>query len=221
MIDKIYNIFFTIAVGLISSVSAFNLQAGEYNAILSIGDSLPSFEKLPATSGEKFSSSDFNADVVVMVSLSNTCPFSNGIEKDLIALVDAYKKQSVSFVAVNYNMTKADSMAAMKTRGENFDYNFVYLKDSSQQLGRQLGTTVTPEFFVFNKERKLIYMGLLHNSPAMMQGKNPVYLKGDPSIFYVQEAIDYVLNKTSQEDISFTQETRPYGCSVEYTSPLE
>ncbi len=193
-------------------------SAGKFNSIISIGDPLPPFTHLPSVNGNTLSSDDIHEDFLVLVSLSDICPFSNGIEKDLIKLTKTLKKQSAKVIAVNYNMNKGDSLAAMQKRAKQLNYNFVYLKDSEQSLGRQLGTTVTPEFFVFNKDRKLIYMGLLHNSPAMTQGNNKsVYLRGEPTVFYVEDAINAALKNKAIP----TTETRAYGCSVEYSSPLE
>ena len=57
----------------------------------------------------------------------------------------------------------------MKKHAANYGYNFTCIYDESQEVGRRLGATRTPEYFVFNQERKLIYMGLLHNSPARMR----------------------------------------------------
>ena len=189
--------------------------AGEYNAVLNIGDPMPSFSELPTVSGEALSSSDLDEDVVLLVSLSNTCPFSRGIEEDLIKLVEKFEDQSVAVVAMSFNINYLDKMDAMRERAEERGFNFRYLRDDSQQLGRALGTSVTPEFFVFNKNRELVYMGLLHNSPAMEQGDDEwVYLRGEPKDFYVEDAIEHALAGT--EDKISVRETSAYGCTVEY-----
>lgn len=196
-------------------LASHTLAAGEYNAVIDIGDPLPAFENLPAIDGEQYSSVDFSEDVLVLVTLSNVCPFSSGIEQDLVALVDEFADKPVRIAAVSYNINKADKMPAMKKRAEESGFNFIYMRDESQTLGRQLGTTVTPEFFVFNKDRKLIYTGLLHNSPAMQQGPDEVaYLRGEPKDFYVADAIRASL--AGEGDTIAVTETRPYGCSVEY-----
>ncbi|MGH1469619.1 MAG: redoxin domain-containing protein [Cellvibrionaceae bacterium] len=209
-------LFTLITVLSLSFFSALT-SAGKFNSIISIGDTLPAFDNLSGVDGGKHSSKNIEEDILVLVSLSNTCPFSNGIEKDLINLVNELKNESVKFIGVNYNMNKLDNLNAMQERKKHYHYNFSYLKDSEQTLGRQLGTTVTPEFFVFNKDRKLIYTGLLHNSPAMSQGGKSVYLKGNPTEFYVRNAI-FAATKNKTLTI---EETRPYGCSVEYSSALE
>jgi len=201
-----------IAVGSAALVISSVSSAGTYNEVISIGDPMPEFKDLPTVAGQPISSADLSEDIVVLVSMSNNCPFSRGIEKDLIEFVDSLKGQSVKVVAMGFNMHKGDQMPAMRKHAAENGFNFTYLRDDSQQLGRQLGTTVTPEFFVFNKHRSLVYMGLLHNSPPMDQGDSVVYLKGEPTEFYVADAIKMTQN---QHPIKVT-ETSPLGCAIEY-----
>lgn len=204
---------------LIATICAIPALAGEYNQVLDVGDPMPSFEDLPTVEGEPISSTDLEEDVVVLVSMSNTCPFSRGTEKDIIALVDKYQGESVKLVAMSFNINNRDKIPGMKERARQSGFNFTYLRDESQDLGRALGTSVTPEFFVFNKDRKLVYMGVLHNSPAMEQGPGEsVYLRGEPEDFYVEDAVDHALAGT-EEQIE-VRETSPYGCTVEYYNGL-
>jgi hypothetical protein len=123
------------------------------------------------------------------------------------------KGQSVKVVAMGFNLHRGDLMPAMKKHARDKGFNFTYLRDDSQKLGRQLGTAVTPEFFVFNKDRKLVYMGLMHNSPPMAQGEKVVYPKGEPTEFYVADAV----KQTQRNKPVKVAETSPFGCTVEYT----
>jgi peroxiredoxin len=198
-----------------AAAASLQAGAGQYNTVMNIGDAMPSFADLPTVSGETLSSAHIKEDVVVLVSLSNTCPFSRGIEPDLIALVDKFQDKSVKVVGMSFNINSLDKMPAMQERAKESGFNFAYLRDESQDLGRALGTSVTPEFFVFNGDRELVYMGLLHNSPAMEQGPGEsVYLRGEPEDFYVEDAIEHALAGT--EDQLEVRETSAYGCTVEY-----
>ncbi|MCW8196367.1 redoxin domain-containing protein [Proteobacteria bacterium 005FR1] len=206
---------------LLLTATLWSIQAGagQYNSVMNIGDPMPDFSELPTVSGETISSRQIKEDVVVLVSLSNTCPFSRGIEKDLIALVDEFHDESVKVIAMSFNINSLDKMPKMKERAKESGFNFAYLRDESQELGRALGTSVTPEFFVFNKDRELVYMGLLHNSPAMEQGPGKsVYLRGEPKDFYVENAVQHALAST--EDQIEVRETSAYGCTVEYYNGL-
>lgn len=196
-------------------LQAFPSFAGRYNDVISIGDPMPGFEKLPSVSGKKVSADEIDSDVLVLISLANSCPFSLGAEKDLIALVDSVKNKSVRILAIGINDNSIDDLPAMKERAKSAGFNFDYLRDESQALGRKLGATVTPEFFVFDKQRKLVYTGLLHNSPAMGYGDAPAsYLKGEPTEFYVRDAINSAL---AGEPVALA-ETAPFGCTVQYST---
>lgn len=204
---------------LIGMICATQTLAGEFNSAIDIGDPLPAFTDLPTVDGATLSSEAIEEDVLLLVSMSNTCPFSRGIEKDLIALVDKFQDKSVKTIAMSFNINSRDKMPAMKQRAKESSFNFAYLRDDSQDLGRALGTSVTPEFFVFNKDRKLVYMGLLHNSPAMEQGPGEaIYLRGEPKEFYVENAINNSLAGTEKQ--IEVRETSAYGCTVEYYNGL-
>ena len=187
--------------------------AGQYNAVMSIGDPMPSFENLPAIDGSTLSSSALDSDVVVLVSLANHCPWVRGMDGDLVKLVDEMDRKSVGVVAFSVNHREEDRLPAMKKHAEETGYNFAYVYDESQKLGRDLGATHTPEYFVFDKARKLVYMGALYDSPAKMgsDGK-PHYMKGEPKVHYVRDAIDASL---AGQPVKIAETSAP-GCTVEY-----
>ncbi|MGB3564657.1 MAG: thioredoxin family protein [Thermoanaerobaculia bacterium] len=192
------------------------LVAGEYNAVLDIGAPMPGFASLPATDGSKLSSSDLDEEVVILVFLANHCPWVKGMDGDLVNLVDSFEGKDVRVVGVSVNHREEDRLPAMVKHAANASYNFTYVFDESQELGRQLGATRTPEYFVFDEDRKLVYMGLLHNSPAAKRRDGNInYTQGEPTDFYVSDAVAEVLAGKSVS----VAETRAHGCSVEYEQP--
>lgn len=187
--------------------------AGKYNAVVDVGAPMPSFSNLPATDGSTLSSKDLHADVVVIVFLACHCPWVNGMDGDLVKLVDEMKGKSVRFVGVALNHREDDRLPAMKAHAKKKGYNFTYVYDESQNLGRELGATHTPEYFVFNKERKLVYMGAIHDSPAHMTRNGEVrYTRGAPKTFYVRDAI---LATLAGKPVKIA-ETRAEGCTLVY-----
>jgi len=193
-------------------LAAGPLAAGKYNSVIDIGMKAPSFNKLPATDGSSYSMSDFKEDVLVLVFLANHCPWVRGGERDLIKIANEFTGKSVRFVGIGVNLRQDDSLPAMKERAVKAGYNFLYLHDPSQEIGRKFGATHTPEYFVLNKERRIVYTGLLTNSPALMESAGPRYVNGDPKDFYVREAINATL---AGRPVALT-ETRAQGCTVEY-----
>ena len=189
------------------------LIAGQYNAVVDIGAAMPEFENLPATDGSTLSSSDLHEEFVILVFLANHCPWVKGMDADLVSLVDEIAADDVRLIGVSVNHREDDRLPAMAEHAAENGYNFTYIYDESQQLGRQLGATKTPEYFVFDKERKLTYMGLIHNSPASKRRDGTVnYTRGEPTEFYVRDAI----NALRAGEAVPTPETRAHGCSVVY-----
>jgi peroxiredoxin len=202
----------TVFLSLVS-FAALPLYAGEYNEAVDIGAAMPSFSELPATDGNTLSSAQIKESVVVLVFLANHCPWVKGSEKDLIDLVNHFKGKDVRIVGVSVNRREDDRLEAMKKHAAEAGYNFTYVFDESQELGRKLGAARTPEYFVFDKERKLVYTGLLHNSPSSMRSDGSInYTKGEPTQFYVKDAIEAVLAGKPVP----VRETRAQGCNVEY-----
>lgn len=187
--------------------------AGQFNAILDIGDPMPAFEDLPTVSDERLSSDDLQARVIVMVSLANHCPWVRGMDRDLVALAKDYANRDVRIVGFSVNHGDDDRLPAMKRHARDNDYSFTYMYDESQDIGRKLGATRTPEYFVFNEQRKLVYMGLLYDSPAKINADGSVHhINGQPQQHYVRDAIDATLADQSVA----TPETRAHGCTVKY-----
>lgn len=187
--------------------------AGQYNSILNIGDPLPSFTNLPSITGSNLSSTDLDEDILVFVSLANHCPWVKGMDKDLVALSNEFKDNNVRIVGLSMNHRQDDRLPAMKVHAKNVGYEFDYIYDESQEFGRALGATRTPEYFIFNKQRELIYMGALYDSPAKMSSDGSVkHINGEPSEHYVSNAIHSALAGKSIT----TAETRAHGCTVKY-----
>jgi thiol-disulfide isomerase/thioredoxin len=187
--------------------------AGQYNAILDIGDPMPGFTQLPTTSDERIDSKQIRASVLVLVSLANHCPWVRGMDRDLVALAKDYRDKDVKFIGFSVNHREDDRLPAMKQHAKDNNYPFTYMYDESQDIGRKLGATRTPEYFVFDSQRRLVYMGLLYDSPAKMNTDGSVrHINGEPRQHYVRDAIDATL---AGKPVSIP-ETRAHGCTVKY-----
>jgi peroxiredoxin len=132
---------------------------------LKVGDAAPTFNALPGIDGKALSLSDVKSDVLVVCITCNHCPVAQGYEDRIIDFVKKNCKDGkVSLVAINVNNSEADKLPKMKERAAEKGFNFPYLYDSSQAIATALGAKVTPHFFVFNKERKLVYQGAMDNN---------------------------------------------------------
>lgn len=141
-----------------------SIRAGEYNPTLNLGDDAPAWKDLPGVDGNKHSLGDLkDRKLVVVVFTCNSCPVANDYEERILSLANAHAKD-VAFVAINVNRIPEDSLPKMKERAEAKKYPFPYLFDESQQIAKDYGATFTPEFFVLNQDRKVVYMGGLDDN---------------------------------------------------------
>jgi peroxiredoxin len=127
-----------------------------------IGTSAPAFS-LPGVDGETRSLDSFSdAELLVVVFTCNHCPYAIACEDRLIAIQDDYRDQGVQLVAINPNDDEKypdDSFDKMKERAAAKGFNFPYLRDESQEVARAYDAACTPDVFVFDRERKLLYNG--------------------------------------------------------------
>lgn len=177
-------------------------RAGKYNSALSVGDSAPAWAKLPGVDGQKHSLADLKDEpVVVVVFTCNSCPIAESYEDRLIAFARKYAGK-VSVVAINVNKIPEDRLPKMKERAKDKGFEFSYLYDESQKIGKLFGAEYTPEFFVLDKNRKIAYMGAMDDkSPPAMPGRH-----------FLDDAVEAVLKGQTPA----TTETLARGCKVRY-----
>ena len=96
----------------------------------------------------------------------NHCPVAVAYEDRHHRLRQEARRQGrkVGFVAINVNNLEQDKLPAMKVRAKEKGFNFPYAYDPSQKIAQDLGASVTPEFYVFNKNRKLVYQGAMDDN---------------------------------------------------------
>ena len=184
---------------------AVGAQGGTYNKQLTVGDAAPDWKGLEGTDGKKHSLADLaDKEVVVVCFTCNTCPYAIDCEDRLIGLSKRFAADGhkCALVAINANKVKDDLMPAMQERAKSKAFNFPYLHDETQQVAKSFGATYTPEFVVLNKQRKVVYLGAMDDSP---DGKKVTRR-------WVEEAVSAALADKLPE----TTETPAVGCAVRY-----
>lgn len=134
---------------------------------LQIGQKAPNFN-LPATDGKSYKLSDFNDDTLVVFFTCNHCPYVIGSDEVTRKTVEKYAPKGVGFVGINSNSKNTyeeDSFPNMVKRMEEHKFPWVYLYDESQEVALSYGALRTPHFYVFDKDRKLIYTGRAVDNP--------------------------------------------------------
>ena len=129
---------------------------------LQLGEQAPDF-KLPATDGNTYQLSDFkDADVLVIFFTCNHCPYVIGSDEVTRKTVEKFAPKGVKFVGINSNSKNTyaeDDFEHMVARMEEHKFPWLYLYDEPQAVARVYGALRTPHFYVFDKDRKLIYTG--------------------------------------------------------------
>ncbi|HMP02595.1 MAG TPA: redoxin family protein [Gemmatales bacterium] len=180
-------------------------EAAQDGKPIAVGQPCPMFRGLESTKGTMVSLDDFKQDVLVVCITCNHCPAAVAYEDRMIEFNKKHcgPNGKVGFIAINVNNGEADKMPAMQKRAQEKSFNFVYAYDPSQQIARSLGATRTPEFFVFDKERKLVYTGAMDDN--MDAGK--------ATTNHVEKACLAVINGTTAP-----ASTRPVGCGIKFDS---
>lgn len=145
-----------------------------------LGDTLPPFSNLRGVDGKFHAYTDFSADILIIVFSCNHCPYVQAYEDRMIRLQQDYEKKGVQLVALNSNDAKSypdDSFELMVKRARDRGFNFPYLRDEDQSVADAFGATHTPQFFVFDKARKLCYSGKMDDNWKEPEGVKEAYLK--------------------------------------------
>jgi peroxiredoxin len=132
-----------------------------------LGTTAPPFS-LPGVDGETWSLTSFaDAELLVVVFTCNHCPYAMASEDRLIEIQNDYRDRGVRLVAINPNDADsypADSFEKMKQRAAEKGFNFPYLRDESQEVARVYDAACTPDIFVFDRDRELIYNGRIDDN---------------------------------------------------------
>ena len=144
---------------------------------LKIGDPAPDFS-LKGVDGKTYTLAGFrDAPILMVMFLSNHCPYSHAAETRILPLVAEMKDKGIAFVAINPNSPDAvsigelgyskynDSFDEMKLYAKERGFNFPYLYDGDTQSTAKLyGCLCTPHVFIFDRDRKLRYAGRVDDS---------------------------------------------------------
>lgn len=173
---------------------------------LPLGAPAPDFA-LPATDGRTYSLKDFaGAEILVVFFTCNHCPYVIGSDEVTRATVDRFKKRGVAFIGINSNSPNTyaeDSFDHMVARMKEHRFPWVYAHDASQDVARAYGALRTPHFYVFDKERKLVYTGRGIDNPRRGEAS---------SVNDLDNALEDVLAGRPVR----TPLTNPIGCNVKW-----
>jgi peroxiredoxin len=151
-------------VSFISILHTSQTQAEDTSVQLKIGDEAPSWSDLVGTDDGKHSLADLkNCRVVVICFTSNSCPYSVDYEDRMIEFHRKFsgRNEGVALIAINSNAKPAERLDKMKERAKAKGFSFPYLLDETQKVAASYGAHFTPEFFVLDENRRVVYIGAM------------------------------------------------------------
>ena len=182
-------------------------QQARISTPLAIGARAIPFD-LPGVDGRQHRLDDFaDSAALVVVFTCNHCPYAQAWEGRLIGLQQEYADRGVAFVAINANDPEkhpGDNFEAMKARAQDHNYPYPYLQDLPQTTARAYGAERTPETFVFDRERNLVYHGTPDDNSELEQVTQ----------HFLRDGIEAALAGRPAP----IAETRPVGCTIKWAS---
>jgi peroxiredoxin len=160
----------------------------EQSTMLPLGTKAPSF-RLPDPHGKLISSDSFSSAPALLVAfICNHCPYVKHIRASFAAFAKEYQTHGVAIVGINSNDVANypdDSPEKMAEEIVAAGYTFPYLYDESQEVAKAYRAACTPDFFLFDREQRLVYRGQYDDS----RPKNNLPVTGAD----LREALDAVL----------------------------
>ena len=181
--------------------------------MLDLGTAAPPFD-LPIANpdvddyaGDHRALSDYDeAPVLVVMFICNHCPYVHHVEPALVETARVYGERGAQFVAICSNDADEypqDSFAKMAERAEAKEYPFPYLQDEDQSVAQTYQAACTPDFYVFDGDRELVYRGRYDETRP-----NNGMAHGDD----LHAALDAVLNGGTLPD----EQHPSMGCSIKW-----
>lgn len=135
------------------------------STMLPLGTPAPDFHLPDVVSEDVRSYADIaGSQATVVMFICNHCPYVIHVRSQLLALAEDYLPRGVGFVAISANDAQCypeDGPAAMRTLAQSEGFPFPYLYDESQKVARAYQAACTPDFFLFDGQRRCVYRGQL------------------------------------------------------------
>jgi len=137
------------------------------STMLELGTTAPEFD-LPDIDGKQRKLSDFaDARGLLVIFMCNHCPFVKLIRPALAALADEYQTKGIAIVGISSNSVDEypqDGPEAMRLEARSAGYHFPYLYDETQEVAKAYRAACTPDIYLFDRQKKLVYRGQFDDS---------------------------------------------------------
>ena len=138
------------------------------SVMIPLGSEAPAFNLPDTVSGRNKSLDELKSDIATIIMfICNHCPYVKHVQTGLVELANDYLPKGVNFIAINSNDVlnyPDDSPENMKAVAERLGYPFPYLFDETQEIAKAYDAACTPDFFIYDKDLKLVYRGQMDDS---------------------------------------------------------
>ena len=178
------------------------------SVMLALGTSAPDFQLPDVVSGKTVSLASFaGKEGLLVMFISRHCPFVQHVKDELARIARDYAGRSLGILAISSNDSvnyPADAPESLKEMAEQVGFRFPVCYDETQQAAKAFSAACTPDFFLFDENRMLVYRGQLDDSRP---GNNEPVTGRD-----LRLAIDALLDGKA-----ISEDQRPsIGCNIKW-----
>lgn len=178
------------------------------STMLALGSSAPDFQLPDVVSGDTITLGSFaDKEALLVMFICRHCPFVVHVQEELARLGGDYKTGNMGIAAISSNDAAThpeDAPSSLKAMAEELGFTFPYCYDESQEVARAFQAACTPDFFLFDGRRELVYRGQLDGSRP---GNNEPVTGSD-----LRRAVDAVLSGTPVS----SDQTPSIGCNIKW-----
>ena len=176
--------------------------------MLALGTPAPAFDLPDVMSGKRITLQSFEDKRGLLVMfICRHCPYVKHVQLELARLGNNYAGQSLGIVAISSNDANAypeDAPESLREMALELGFNFPYCYDESQDAARAFDAACTPDFYLFDEKRQLVYRGQLDGS----RPRNNIPLSGRD----LRNAMDALLNGRPIDP----HQTPCFGCNIKW-----
>lgn len=138
------------------------------STMLSLGTEVPEFALVNAVDGRTVSPADFaDAKALLVMFICNHCPYVRHVQDELGSVAQDYMPKGIAVIAINSNDIDAypqDAPEHMRLLAQEKGWEFPFVFDESQEVAKRFKAACTPDFFLYDRDRRLVYRGQLDDS---------------------------------------------------------
>jgi thiol-disulfide isomerase/thioredoxin len=188
-------------------------MAAVESTMLPLGTTAPDFELQDAVSGKTISLDSFDPkEPLLVMFICPHCPYVQHVQQELARMANEYVEKGVHVVAISSNDVEQypeDGPEGLRKQARELGFKFPYCYDETQETAREYSAACTPDFFLFNKTRQLVYRGQFDDS----RPRNDVPVTGRD----LRKALDAVLAGATVDQ----QQKPSIGCNIKWKAGNE